>query len=208
MTRDEVIELTREHAREAGIPERVGLALIWAESNFDPNATRHTSNEDYSVGLGQQTFRWSEFWQGSYQDHDAINRWMEAYYDPHHALQQAFRQMDALRPRGPQGTHLNWLCRYNKRDGNVAPAVRARYQAGLNWADAYLQEHIAVSEHEFTGGFAAYVEELSRAGYYAGEPLTGEEQWGSATVQVTTTGLLIYVSPGQPLFLVGAGTQG
>jgi hypothetical protein len=206
VTRDEIIELTIENAQRKGIPERVGLALIWAESNFDPNATRHTSDEDYSVGLGQQTFRWSEFWRGSYDDHDAITRWMEAYYDPHYALMRAFQQMVSIRQ--PMDSDLDWLCRYNKRDGNVAPSVRKRYQDGLDWADQYLGEKgDTVAEHEFQLGFAQKADELRVNGGDPGTPLTDEEQWGSATVQVTTTGLMIYVPGGPPNFLAGVGTQ-
>lgn len=203
MTRDEIIELTRETAERKGIPERVGLALIWAESNFEPLAYRHTSPEDHSIGLGQQTFRWSEFWRGSYDDPAAIARWMEAYSDPDHALAVAFRQMDTLRV----DDHLEWLCRYNKRSGQVAPSVRRRYQDGLNWADEYLRGD-TIMGHEFSGGFADLALSLEENGKDPGEPLMPEEQWGSATVQVTTTGLMLWVSGGQPLFLAGTGTQG
>lgn len=197
MSRAAIIELTREHARDAGIPERVGLALIWAESNFDPLAYRHTGPEDHSIGLGQQTFRWSEFWHGSYNDRD-ITDWKLAYSDPDYALTRAFLQMNALR----RNNHLEWLCRYNKRDGNVAPSVRRRYQEGLNWADGYLATEPTMGEHEFTGGFAELAAQLDDPG----DPVTGEEPWGSATVQVTTTGLMVWVDGMTPYFL--AGTRG
>jgi hypothetical protein len=206
MTRDETIELTRQSARDHRIPERVGLGLIWAESNFEPLAYRHTSPEDHSVGLGQQTFRWSEFWHGSYDDPQALAEWWMAYVNPYYALAHAFTQMQHLRV----DDHLEWLCRYNKRSGQVAPSVRRRYQDGLNWADEYLRTHQGdtIMEHEFSGGFADLALRLEENGKDPGEPLTGEEQWGSATVQVTTTGLMIWVSGGQPLFLAGIGTQG
>lgn len=198
MTRDEVIELTRSHAIQANIPERVGLALIWAESNFDPDAYRHTSPEDHSMGLGQQTFRWSEFWRGTYNDPPAITMWRAAYTDPLHALAVAFSQMHSLRI----ADQLDWLCRYNKRSGAVAPGVRARYQQGLNWADQYLREHAAMDTgYEFSGGFAQKAAELQEQGVDPGTPLTGEEQWGSVTAQLTTTGLFLYKSPGDTLFL-------
>jgi hypothetical protein len=61
--------------------------------------------------------------------------------------------------------------------------------------------------YEFSGGFAEKAEQIREMGEDPGEPLTAEEQWGSATVQVTTTGLMVYVSPGQPLFLAAVGTQ-
>lgn len=198
MTRDEVIEMTRRYADVFSLPERVGLGLIWAESDFDPDAYRHTSPEDHSIGLGQQTFRWSEFWTGRYQDQAALNRWKEAYSVPSHALSRAFNQMAGLR----RDDHLDWLCRYNKRDGNVTPGVRRRYQLGLNWADEYLREHAEMDTgYEFSGGFAKKAAELQEMGVDTGQPLTGEEQWGSVTAQLTTTGLFVYKSPGDALFL-------
>ncbi len=197
----EIIELTRETARDMYIPERVGLGLIWAESEFDPTAYRHTSPEDHSIGLGQQTFRWSEFWRGSYDDPDALARWRRAYTHPGYALGQAFRQLQILQQAGD--SDLQWLCRYNKRDGNVAPAVRARYQAGLDWADTYLKGDTPTMDtgHDFSGGFADKAQEMRDLGEDPGLPLTDEEQWGSAIAQVTTTGLMLWAPGGQPLFL-------
>ncbi len=201
-----IVEMTRNYAQVAGIPERVGLALIWAESQFDPNAYRHTSPEDHSIGLGQQTFRWSEFWRGSYNDPAALEEWRQAYLDPEYALDRAFRQMQSIFRF--YDTDLGWLCRYNKRDGRVTPAVRQRYADGLAWADHYLatrEEPTVDTGHVFSGGFELKAQELQAAGEDPGVPLTGEEAWGSATVQVTTTGLMVYVSPGSPLFLADIG---
>jgi hypothetical protein len=196
VTKGEIIKRTAVSAHEHGIPARVGLALIWAESKFAPTAYRHTSPEDHSIGLGQQTFRWSEFWQGTYDDPDSIAAWKAAYSDPDFALMRAFDQLKSIKQPGDDD--LLWLCRYNKRSGIVAPGVRQNYLDGLIWADSYLFGRRQMPDHEFTGGFAQLAEHLDDPGV----PVTDEEQWGSATVQVTTTGLMVWASGMQPGFLV------
>jgi hypothetical protein len=197
VTTEEIIRLTAEHAVRSGAPERVGLGLIWAESKFDPTAYRHTSPLDHSIGLGQQTFRWSEYWQGTYDDPTAIAAWKDAYSDPDYALMRAFQQMAAIRQPGDDD--LLWMCRYNKRSGIVAPGVRQNYQDGLIWADTWLRqrEEQGMGEHTFEAGFADLAATLDDPGV----PVTDEEQWGSATVQVTTTGLMVWAPGMQPGFL-------
>jgi hypothetical protein len=215
-----------EAADTADIPGVLLLALCKAESNLDPEAERWRSagetaaarllitrrdmaglqrlidrivadgSSDISFGLCQQTYRWSYEWQVWQQgwDAEAVYACRHLYFDPAWALEVAASKLKELEVNYP----IDWLCRYNKPNGQVTQAVRTNYLNAYNWAANYLAE-MEDAMAGFNEGFYDLAQRLGED--VVGEAVTDEFAAGEATMQVTSKGLMVYAQGGAPLFL-------
>lgn len=137
-------------ADAAGISRVALLALAIAESNLDPNARRPTDPAqdqsfwpDVSMGLMQQTVRWSSEYAAwcvatghlpaTFPGADVIAQIGNLYYDPAHALAVAVPQLKRWLDQGL--SPLDALCRYNKPAADpMTNPNRANYKRGLTAA--------------------------------------------------------------------------
>lgn len=155
-TQDEIIAKSNAMADHYGMPARMMLGLLIAESNLGQYARRPVKAiddrrywTDVSAGVAQQTVRWSLEYRGGdlvlgghnpdvFPGAPEIERCMQLYWNPDHAINVAAKQLAgywlAFEP-----DQLETMCRYNKPTlpGDQNPN-QANYQRGLDEADKLL----------------------------------------------------------------------
>ena len=155
-SQDEIVARSHAAADQYGMPRRMMLGLLCAESRLDQYARRPKTADkdqsywtDVSAGLAQQTVRWSsEYingpmvqgghnpakWPGAAE----IERCFQPYWNPDHAIAVGAKQLSGYWQKFALD-QLETLCRYNKPNmPGVNNPNRANYQDGLDMADAII----------------------------------------------------------------------